>query len=248
MRRWIEVGLVLFMAAVACPAPIHAQSKASDAAIRSTIERLAKSKRYQTELPVPERTTPPRYTPPNIRMRVRPPDRMRVRPPDMSPGADAAGSFMQILLWGFVGVVLLFLLVPLAMRLIEYLRARRAGPIEADENLRLTGGAPAAANDPISRARALAAEGKYAKAVHLLLLHGIAMVQRQDADTQSDALTSREIVRKIRLRARIADALAVMVRAVEISRFGDRDPGPEEFERCCVSFADLEATMQGSNG
>jgi len=95
-------------------------------------------------------------------------------------------------------------------------------------------GAPAPALIRIESAEALAAEGRWAEAIHALLLETLEALSRAARLTPS--LTSREIVERVPLPARARDALEGLVLAVEVSRFGGAPAAEPEYRACLSSF------------
>ncbi|HEY6006341.1 MAG TPA: DUF4129 domain-containing protein [Anaeromyxobacter sp.] len=85
---------------------------------------------------------------------------------------------------------------------------------------------------PIESAEALAGQGRFAEAIHALLLETLAALSR--AARLAPSLTSREIVERISLPSRARDALEGLVLAVEVSRFGGA-PAAEGDYRACLS-------------
>lgn len=84
------------------------------------------------------------------------------------------------------------------------------------------------------QAEALAARGRHAEAVHLLLLLSLGHVLTIDRSPDHPALTSREMLRHLapRLTPERHLALGEMVALVEISLFGGRPVGADDFARC----------------
>ena len=72
-------------------------------------------------------------------------------------------------------------------------------------------------------ADALAAEGRFAEAVHLLLFRSIDEIQEKHSGVVGRSLTSREIGALSILPSPIRDALSPIIRIVERSFFGGRD-------------------------
>lgn len=108
--------------------------------------------------------------------------------------------------------------------------------------------APAPAPDgaaaiPFASAEALAAAGRHGEAIHALLLDTLAALSR--AARLAPSLTSREIVARVALPARARDALAGLVAAVEVSRFGGAAPGPEDYRACLERFHVFLACYRG---
>lgn len=87
---------------------------------------------------------------------------------------------------------------------------------------------------PVAGAEALARDGRFAEAIHSLLLETLAALSRAAKLTPS--LTSREVLEKTQLPPRARDALFGLVRAVEVSRFGGREAGLEDYRASLERF------------
>jgi hypothetical protein len=96
---------------------------------------------------------------------------------------------------------------------------------------------------PLDEAERLAMEGRFAEAIHLLLLRTIEELARADG-RPAEHLTSREILAQIRLRAGARDALAELVGVVELTWFGDDVPGDPEWRRCKAAFEHFKSVYQ----
>ncbi len=131
---------------------------------------------------------------------------------------------LRILLWGALGV--------LAFLAIAWL-VRRLGPAARDVEV----AEPAAAEPveiPIASAEALAADGRWAEAIHALLLETLQALSR--AARLAPSLTSREIVARVALPERARDALSGLVLAVELSRFGGSPAAEDDYRACLARF------------
>lgn len=85
----------------------------------------------------------------------------------------------------------------------------------------------------------LAGQGRYAEAMHVLLLQSLSEMRLRLRVPISVALTSREILQRIALELEAHDALADIIGRVEISYFGSHDPGEAEYALCRASYATL---------
>lgn len=85
----------------------------------------------------------------------------------------------------------------------------------------------------------LAAEGRYAEAVHALLLAAIRHFAERSRVAIQPSRTSRELVRLLPLGAEAREAFSDLVRTVELSLFGGAAVGQEEYERSLARFRDL---------
>jgi hypothetical protein len=98
---------------------------------------------------------------------------------------------------------------------------------------------------PLGAAEALAAQGRFGEAVHVLLLETLEALSRRARLAPS--LTSREIVARVPLPDRARDALSGLVSAVEVSWFGGEQPGEREYHLCLGRFhAFLDATRSAA--
>lgn len=96
----------------------------------------------------------------------------------------------------------------------------------------------------LQQADALAADGRYAEAVHLLLFRSIADLNARRAGGVPQSLTAREIERLGDLPERARAALSPIIRLVEKSFFGDRpvdQSGWKEARASYEAFAFKEA-------
>jgi len=139
----------------------------------------------------------------------------------------------RLFLWGAVGV--------LAFLAIAWL-VRRLAPGARDVAV----AEPAAAapvHIPIASAEALAAEGRWAEAIHALLLETLEALSR--AARLAPSLTSREIVARVPLPVRAREALSGLVLAVEVSRFGGADAAEGDYRACLDRFHAFLETYRG---
>ncbi len=139
---------------------------------------------------------------------------------------------LRILLWGGVAVLAFLAVAWLVRRLAP--GARDAEVAEAE--------APAPVAIPIASAEALAAEGRWADAIHALLLETLEALSR--AARLAPSLTSREILARVRLPARAREALSGLVLAVELTRFGGASPAEAEYRACLDRFHAFLETYQ----
>lgn len=132
--------------------------------------------------------------------------------------------FLRILLWTALAVLVVLAVSWVARRLSAGARdAEVADPAR-----------PAPVAIPIASAEALAADGRFAEAIHALLLETLEALSR--AARLAPSLTSREIVDRVALPPRARDALAGLVVAVEVSRFGGAGAEEEDYRACLSRF------------
>jgi hypothetical protein len=142
-----------------------------------------------------------------------------------TPPSGPIGELMHLLLWAGVLVLAGLAVAWLARRLAP---GGDDGPVAEAE----AGHQPVSI--PTAGATALAAEGRYAEAIHVLLLDTLAALSR--AASLAPSLTSREIVALAALPEQAREALAGLVAAVEVSRFGGAEPGRDEYQACLARF------------
>lgn len=85
----------------------------------------------------------------------------------------------------------------------------------------------------------LAAEGRYAEAVHALLLAAIRHFAERSRVSIQPSRTSRELIRLLPLGGEAREAFSDLVRTVELSLFGGAAVEREEYERSLARFRDL---------
>lgn len=91
---------------------------------------------------------------------------------------------------------------------------------------------PGAARDLLAEADRLAADGRYAEAVHLLLLRSVADIERRQPRALRASLTTREIAALEALPETGRPAFALIGRVVEASLFGGAAVDAGSFADC----------------
>lgn len=141
---------------------------------------------------------------------------------------------LRILLWGALAVF--------AFLAVSWLVRRLAGS-ERDVEV-AAGGAPIPVAIPIASAEALASQGRWAEAIHALLLETLEALSR--AARLAPSLTSREIVERVPLPVRAREALSGLVLAVELSRFGGAAAEESDYRACLGRFHAFLETYRGA--
>lgn len=161
---------------------------------------------------------------------------------------DAIGNFFQWsapaakpLMWIGVALLVLFLLyhfVPAFARWVDNLPFRRktAGD-DAEDGIGLA--EAGAARALLAEADALAAEGRFAEAVHLLLYRSVEDIENRRPGLVRPAMTSRDLAEARDLPAAARDAFSRIARAVEISLFGGRSIDAGAWQTCRGAYAEL---------
>jgi len=118
-------------------------------------------------------------------------------------------------------------------------RARRSAPWQAE--VAVTAGPGGAASPHLERAEAFAREGRFAEAIHELLLQALADIRFLAGAALAPSLTSREILRDAKLADGPRDALRVLIGRVEWTYFGLRAAEGSDYQAC---RADLDRLRQ----
>jgi len=146
---------------------------------------------------------------------------------------ESNGSGIKWFLWIFAAAIVIWIVVALVRQYGHLLRwrkkdeARKAWPAEQDWRPTV-----AQARQLLSEADALAGQGRYAEAVHLLLLRSIEDIELHRPRLLRRAQTSREIAILNELPEAARSAFRGIARAVERSRFAGETIDAAEFARC----------------
>lgn len=157
----------------------------------------------------------------------------------LGKGFVAAAPVLKYVFWGglILGAVLIawFILRDLVrIRLGD--RARPANLTEAPEFWRP---AREKAQALLSDADALAAEGRFAEAAHLILVRSIDDFAGRRPGVVRPALTSRDLARMSEMPAEARGAFALIAGVVERSLFGGRPVDADRFAECRRAYHDF---------
>ncbi|MBO0755587.1 MAG: hypothetical protein J2P54_06975 [Bradyrhizobiaceae bacterium] len=127
--------------------------------------------------------------------------------------------------------------------MIPVLRAGHGGAWPQDDAGMAAGGTrtPAVV---LGAADELAAAGRFAEAMHVLLLQALAEIRRQLDQEFADSMTSREILRSNRLSDDIRHPLRDVVSRVEWTYFGQHAAAEPDYFACRSSFGALATALQ----
>ncbi len=153
------------------------------------------------------------------------------------------GNASVVLVWAAAIFAAIFLGVTLFDGLSDRRRRTRTA-FMAEEGATSTHRARARAS--LSTADELAAAGRYTEAIHQLLADAVALLRRRIGAELSDALTSREIVRTVRLPEAERNALRDIVTRVEQTWFAQRLAAVDDYAAVRASFGIF--TVAGSAG
>lgn len=99
-----------------------------------------------------------------------------------------------------------------------------------------------------SQADELAALGRYAEAMHVLLLRALAEMRERLQVSFADSLTSREILRRAPLQSVAREAFGSIIGGVELTHFGDAIADPEDYLACRGQFEALRRSLGAEGG
>ena len=155
--------------------------------------------------------------------------------------AGALGPLFRILVYIVVAVIVALLIWFIAgealnLRSAGLFRRRQKKEDDIIPDLRPD---KAAARSLLEEADALARNGKFAEAVHLLLFRSIEDIQTRQSGSVSRDLTAREIGRLETLPERPRKALSPIIQIVERSFFGGRDVDEGGWQEARASYEDF---------
>jgi len=174
----------------------------------------------------------------------------QVREPNPPPSwltalFDAIGGFFQalaplleVVFWGLV-VVAVLAVVYLIAREVLGLNFRRAKKTRKVQPAPLYRPAQETALALLADADALAAQGQFEEAVHVLLLRSVDDMRRWRPGSVEPSATSRDLAILPVLPQAARSAYSAMARLVEQSLFGGRPVGREGFEESRRAYADF---------
>ncbi len=91
----------------------------------------------------------------------------------------------------------------------------------------------------LAAADRLAAEGRFAEAIHYLLFHSIDDIARRRPALRRPSLTSRELASASLLPSAVRPLFASIAALVERSLFGGRPVGADDWEVARAAYTDL---------
>ncbi len=149
-----------------------------------------------------------------------------------------SGPVLKYLLWALAAVLALLLAYRLLPGFAAWVDARRArAPVEGAPQPGIAEASAARAR--LADADALAAEGRFAEAVHLLLFRSVDDIALQRPGLVQPALTARDLAAASALPVPARGAFAQIARAVEISLFGGRTIDRGVWDECRAAYSAL---------
>jgi hypothetical protein len=235
---WLAVAI---LSGVTLP-PVASAQAPSPEAIRRALSPIIATHRFQTELPdqtpAPRSETTQPWQAPEAERREQTAPTQDVKPSESPP-------LVQLLIWLLVIAVIAFVALPAVNELAFRLRR---GPVDrsraAEERREQSAKAgDGMTGDPVAEAHRLAAEGRAAEAIHLLLVAAVRRIEKAGRVRSISFLTNREIAHEV-LRDRTgAQAFGRLVALGERIRFAGHDPKDRDVEDSCESYLVFAATM-----
>lgn len=145
----------------------------------------------------------------------------------------------EFLFWIGVAALAGLILYFLVREIIRYRRSKAAEPEGRDTRVPDWRPPAARARALLSDADKLAAEGRFAEAIHLLLYRSLEDIDTKRPHTLKPALTSRDILTLNALPAVARRALGRLVETVEWSFFGGRQVDAEDFSACRLAYEEF---------
>lgn len=231
VRMLVLVGVV-GVAGIA-PAAAEIDDAALDKAAREVIDR-----RYQRELPIGKfEVGPDGQRPKDGRPKLAPgrakraPERKRAHDEEMGV-ASGLSAVMRMIVYAVLAVAI----VMIGIWLFRDLRRGSDGEKLEGEEMPQATVDEAVLERPVGDADELARAGRYADAIHTLLLRTLVELVRATKTRVPASLTSREILERVPLVPAAREALYQLVSTVELTYFGDDVPGQADYERCRHEF------------
>lgn len=167
------------------------------------------------------------------------------KPPEIPPWMrwlarqlDGVAPYMG---WILLACVVIGAAIILYLVVSSLIRARPSGDAEAAATQDVAAWRPSekAARALLADAEALAAQGRYEEAVHLLLQRSLEDIQRHRPRLLRPALTSREIAGSEWMPGIVRRAFAAMATPVERSLFGGRSLARTDWEEARAAYGEF---------
>ena len=244
MRGCLLLAIAFLFGPLVALIPATAQTpnaaEPSPAEIREAIDAVYDGRNYQRELPRPDGDSLANRRESDLDGKE---GETRDKPQGWQPLLwrlpGEWSEVLRIVIWVVGGVGLLLLLYFLVMELPALRRARAVALVD-DKVGDSTGlrRAEARLEDPASLEEAdrLARAGRFAEAIHVLLLHAIEVLRARLESGLSQALTGREVLRLAPMPDAAAAALQALVRRSEHCHFGGRAADRDLYQQSLDHF------------
>lgn len=226
-----------FLAACCLALPLVGQEGRQQVSLRDQLRQIAERRDVQTELPGEKTPTErgrgrPERTPRNSRT---PDRRLEPRNPSSSHSSSnfsGLGGLAKFLAWGLVATVVVLLVVAIVRALAERrLTAAKASPAKVPLPV-----ADAPVAPPLADYELLAQAGRFAEAVHALLLHAFVRLATRRSTGWPAAKTGREILAAVGGFTAADEPLQIVFRTAETAWFGKAAVDRAQYEKCLQNF------------
>ena len=230
VRGWCLLGIysVVIGGNLLTPLSVYA----SDPAVKGAMEDLYSDDRYQKELPLDIKDA-------KVETKELPPPKLKKEELPEDVDLSALVFLGKILLFGFIALVA----VLLGKAIFNYLRDLKRRPQRkiVSENKpasysRVTNMPEELSEETLEYADDLARKGQFEAAIRALLFCCLKHVRESYHATLPAALTNREILQADWLPSDVRQKLSVIVNAEELTEFGGRSAGAQEFGICREAF------------
>ncbi len=157
---------------------------------------------------------------------------------------QAIAPFLVYVFWAGVAVVVLLILYVIGTEIMRRLPGRKQDSVTEAQPAPAYRPAYARAKALLEEADRLAAQGRYSEAARVLLHRSIEDLEQVFSLAIGPGLTSREIARLDPLSPQGRDVFSGIARAVEMSLFGGRALGANDFAQCREAYASF--ALQGT--
>jgi hypothetical protein len=155
-------------------------------------------------------------------------------------------EFVRILFYVFLFAGLAFLIASYGPALVERLQKRRepdfAEGVERDA-LSPDGEGLHVSSDPVGQAKQLAAEGRTAEAVFVLLLAAVRLFRKTFGLAAKASFTNRELLGRIERSSPARQAFGELVKIAELVRFAGRMPTVSDVDDACRFYQAFETGL-----
>ncbi len=143
---------------------------------------------------------------------------------------SAIAPFMQYIFWTIVALIVGFILYYILREFSDFRFPWQKARAEEEEEEWLPDVAPARAL--LAEADALAGQGRFGEAAHLILLRSVEDIEARKPKLLKPSSTAREISASLGLPERAQATFALIARHVEASLFGGRDLDARGWDEC----------------
>lgn len=212
-----------------------AAAPASAGDVRKHVDSILADDSYQTKLPLPDDATG--NVPPPVAGKQTSKQSKRKERRAREYDVGGFGYFAQLLMYILMIAGIVALVFWAVSELSGYWKDK---PIDDGEGL-VGGEDDAVVTRPLGDADALARQGKFGEAIHVLLLRTLLELSARLDTPLPDSLTSREILGRVEVPDDARTALSGLITAVEVSHFGEAVPGEPEYQACLQRFQQFAA-------